>query len=274
MVSATLIISVYNNTEYLRVVLDSVMRQTHRPFDIIVSEDAEHPHMKEFLASYPFELPWQHLTQPDQGWRKNKALNNCIRAATGDYLIFIDGDCVLHPRFVEQHLAHARKNRVLGGKRIKLNQTLTERLLAERPSPDHMNRFLLRHLLTAKKQGLRFAEEGFFWSPAFWPGLMPFLRPMRRLKGCNMSFFKEAIQAINGFDEDYIRPAIGEDIDLMWRFRLAGYQLHSLRNVAVQYHLHHPENWMDQTENLALMVEKQKSGNPWCSNGLLNQSSR
>lgn len=268
MPKATLIISVYDNADFLKVVLDSVMRQSCRDIDLIISEDAEHPHMKAFLASYPFELPWQHLSQPDKGWQKNKALNNAIRAAKSDYLLFIDGDCVLHPRFVEKHLTYARKGRILGGKRIKLNKALTDLFLKGLPSAGYLNRYLLTHLFNAKQTGLRFAEEGFYLSPACCPGLMPRLRPMHQLKGCNMSFYKEAILAINGFDEDYTKPAIGEDIDLTWRFQLAGYSLHSLRNVAVQYHLHHPENWVDQSENVALMAEKQKKGNPLCNNGL------
>lgn len=268
MPKATLIISVYNNTDFLKVVLDAVRRQTERDIDLIISEDAEHPHMKAFLATYPFDLPWQHLSQPDQGWQKNKALNNAIKAAKSDYLIFIDGDCVLHPRFVEQHLAHAREDRILGGKRIKLNQSLTTLFLTQLPPAGYMNHYLLTHLFNAKQNGLRFAEEGLYLSPACCPGLLPALRPMHQLKGCNMSFHKEAILAINGFDEDYTRPAIGEDIDLTWRFQLAGYQLRSLRNVAVQYHLNHPENWVDQSENLALMTAKQKKGSPWCNNGL------
>lgn len=268
MSKVTLIISVYDNTDFLKVVLDSVRQQTCRDIDLIISEDAEHPHMKAFLAAYPFNLPWQHLSQPDQGWKKNKALNNAIQAAMSDYLIFIDGDCVLHPHFVEQHLAHARQGRILGGKRIKLNEALTRIFLNGLPTAGFMNRHLLKYLFNAKKSGLRFAEEGLYFSPALCPSLLPALRPMHQLKGCNMSFHKDAILAINGFDEDYTRPAIGEDIDLTWRFKLAGYTLHSLRNVAVQYHLHHTENWVDQTENILLMAEKQKKGNPWCNNGL------
>lgn len=52
---------------------------------------------------------------------KNKALNNAIRHATSDWLIFIDGDCVLHPRFVEMHLRFAGEKVILAGKRVKLD---------------------------------------------------------------------------------------------------------------------------------------------------------
>ena len=98
---ASLIISVYDNIPFLRAVLDSLAYQTETNFEVIISEDAEHAELAQFVSSYPFRNDYQHLTQPDEGWRKEKALNNAIRAAKSDYLIFIDGDCVLHPRFIE-----------------------------------------------------------------------------------------------------------------------------------------------------------------------------
>ena len=59
------------------------------------------------------------------------------------------------------------------------------------------------------------------------------------MKGCNMSFHKADIVSINGFDEDYALPAVGEDIDLIWRFQAAGFTFRSEKNFCVQYHLHH-----------------------------------
>ena len=92
---------------------------------------------------------------------------------------------------------------------------------------------------------------------------------MKQLKGCNFSCYKSALEAINGFDEDYILPAIGEDIDLTWRFKGMGYKLFSLRNFAVQYHLHHKENWTDQSENERIMFGKIKENQFVAKNGLL-----
>ncbi|MCX6308468.1 MAG: hypothetical protein NTY32_06450 [Bacteroidia bacterium] len=83
-----------------------------------------------------------------------------------------------------------------------------------------------------------------------------------------MSFSRTAILSINGFDEDYVLPAIGEDIDLAWRFEKAGFFLFSLRNMAVQFHLHHKENWMDQSVNIKLMEDRKKSNQYFCLNGI------
>ena len=265
---ASLIISIYTNTVALKAVLDSLKNQTFRDFEIVLSEDGESSAMKSFIDSYPFENPWQHLTQEDLGWRKNRALNRAILAAQSNQLVFIDGDCVLHPRFMEMHHRYAADNRILAGKRIKLNDALSKELILQTCSPEEIQPYLLKNFFQLKKLGFRFQEEALFIDPDRLLGFVPRLRKMSQLKGCNMSFSREAILSINGFDEDYVKPAVGEDIDLVWRFKEAGCHLFSLRNLAVQFHLHHKENWSDQSENLLMMSEKQKLNQFVCRNGI------
>lgn len=265
---ATLIISVYNNINFLEVVLDSVTAQTFKDFEIIISEDAEHEHMKAFLGNYAFKNPWQHLTQADSGWRKNRALNRAILSAKADYLVFIDGDCVLHPRFMENHLHLAKENLVLGGKRLKLNEKATVLFLNRSLKPSDINPYLFFNLPHLRKDGFRYLEEGFYINPHGILGCIPKVRTLKNITGCNMSFSKKSIMSINGFDEDYTLPAIGEDIDLIWRFLKAGYHLGSVRNLAVQYHLHHKENWVNQDLNIKILKEKQKKGDFRCRNGI------
>ena len=97
---ATLIISVYKNIPTLKAILESLERQTEQNFEVIISEDGQDEGMAAFVASYPFRWPMQHLTQEDLGWRKERILNKAVMAAHTDWLVFIDGDCVLHPRFM------------------------------------------------------------------------------------------------------------------------------------------------------------------------------
>jgi GT2 family glycosyltransferase len=253
MSKATLIVSVYNNIPFLKAVLDSAKLQTEQDFEIIISEDAEHPEVAEFLRNYQYPGTILHLTQPDKGWQKNRALNRAIAKASTNYLIFIDGDCVLHPRFIEFHVKLAQPNLILAGKRIKLDATSSEWLLTHPNGTEKFQSYLLKNFIRLKKRGAKFIEEGFFINPKGILGFIPQLRNMYQLKGCNMSFSKEAILAINGFDETYTKPAVGEDIDLVWRFERAGYKLGSVRNLAIQYHLFHKEGWTDQEENVAKM---------------------
>ena len=262
----TLIISVYKNTKFLAAVLNSLKFQTEQRFEIIISEDGDSKAMQSFLSSWHFDWPWQHLTQDDEGWRKNRALNRAIMAANTEQLIFIDGDCVMHPRFIEMHVRFYEPNRILAGKRAMLSQRLSERIINCPAKIKSMQPAIYSALVWHR--GTERPEEGIFLSPDGLLGFIPKKRKLTFLTGCNMSFSRKAIEHINGFDEDYILPAYGEDADLLWRFRMAGYNLFSLRNMAVQYHLWHKKGWNDQSENKAMGEAKKLRGEYICKNGL------
>jgi len=264
---ASLIIAIYDNIPFLKVILDSLQLQTEKDFEVIIAEDGENTAVKEFINQYPFEQPHQHLTQKDEGWRKNKAMNMAIRAAKADWLIFIDGDCVLDSRFVEMHLRYAKEDSILAGKRVKLDEESSKLLMDSIDNLKILKRQLIRKLFFGKGK-MRNVEEGIFISPDGLLGFIPKLRKLSNLKGCNMSFSKKAIYTINGFDEDYILPAIGEDFDLTWRFAAAGFKYKSVRNLAVQYHLYHPENWVDTEENMKICRPNQLENRFVCKNGL------
>ena len=265
---ATLIISIYNNVRFLKAVLDSLQFQSEKKFEIIISEDGETPAVKEFIDAYNFEQPWQHLTQKDEGWRKNQALNQAIKAAKTDWLIFIDGDCILHPRFIEMHLRYSGEQNILAGKRVKLDKSTSVKLLNNSLKIVDLQKRMFRKLILGKGT-IKFIEEGFFISPDGLFRFIPKIRKNNKLVGSNMSFSKKAICFINGFDEDYKLPAVGEDYDLTWRFNAAGFKHVSVRNLAVQYHLQHHENWMEQDENMEICRQKQLENNYSCKNGLV-----
>jgi cellulose synthase/poly-beta-1,6-N-acetylglucosamine synthase-like glycosyltransferase len=265
---ASLIISVYNDVVALKSVLDSLSFQTEKSFEVIISEDAQHDTMKSFLESYHFSGKIYHLSQLDTGWQKNKALNRASLFAHTNHLVFIDGDTVLHPRFIEFHIKLFDVNLILAGKRIKLDPESSSWLKENFKRLPQFQNYLLHNYFGMRKRGAKFMEEGIFISPDSWLGFIPRMRKMSHLKGCNMSFSKKALYDINGFDEEYTRPAIGEDIDLQWRFEGMGYKLKSLRNMAVQYHLYHKENWTSQDENIRMMSEKQEQELYFCCNGI------
>ncbi len=252
---ATIIISVYKNVEALRAIMHSLEQQTEQDFEVIISEDGSDEAMAQFVAQYPSRWALQHITQEDLGWRKNRVLNFSIVAAHTDWLIFIDGDCVLHPRFVEMHVRYSGRGIVLAGKRIKLNPALSERLL--RGEKLHLWSYLFWH------RGCHCVEEGFYLPMAHW-----FRRKVRHLTGSNMSMSRADLLKINGFDENYTLPAIGEDYDIEWRLPASGCKIVSLRNLAVQYHLYHKENWIDDTVNMAYFRTIQAANQIVCKNGI------
>ena len=262
----SLIISVYKNIRFLQAVLDGLNYQTEQRFEVIISEDGESEEMRTFLAHYSCSWPLYHLTQPDEGWQKNRALNRAVVSAHTDHLVFIDGDCMLHPRFIEMHVRYFDPQKILAGKRVMLSERLSERLLDNPKEVMHMQHRMMSALVC--HQGTERAEEGVFIDPDGPLGCIPRMRKLEYLTGCNMSFSRQAITAINGFDEDYTLPAYGEDTDLVWRFRMAGFTFVSLRNLAVEYHLWHKKGWNSQEENQRMGAEKQARGEYQCKNGL------
>ena len=255
---ASLIISVYKNVEALAAIFRSLELQTEQDFEVLISEDGQDQKMAEFICSYPFRWQWQHLTQEDNGWQKEKALNKAVMAAKSNWLVFIDGDCVLHPRFMEYHIRYKQQGVILAGKRVKLSPELSRRMLRGE------NIHFLPYLFL--RRGCRYVEEAFY---------LPVCRVLRRkvkhLVGSNMSMSKQDLLAVNGFDENYVLPATGEDYDIEWRMLANGCKIVSLRNLAVQYHLYHKENWDNQKVNVAYCKEKQTRNEIVCKNGVNKQ---
>jgi len=239
----TIIISVYKNVKALKLVLDSILNQSHKVDEIIVSEDGNSKIMKEFIST--LNIPnLIHLTQEDLGWRKNIALNNSIRRASGEYLIFIDGDVVLHKRFIEGHLYCAKPKRVCAGKRVELGAGYTQKLLNAEITIDRLSNSFIRRIISLHQDKVRHYEDGIYINPkGYLYNNIIQKKHINYLIGCNFSCYKVDIESINGFDEDYKHPAIGEDVDINWRFRADKTEVVSCRNIANVYHLWHKKGF-------------------------------
>lgn len=79
--------------------------------------------------------------------------------------------------------------------------------------------------------------------------------------GSNFSIHKKDLLDINGFDERYTGPSIGEDSDIQYRLELNGLQINSLNNIAIQCHLYHKQKPISQ-KNLDLF--ESVKGNSGC----------
>jgi len=262
----TLIISVYKNVQALQIVLDSALNQSHQVDEIIISEDGESEIMNNFIAS--LNIPHLiHLTQEDRGWRKNIALNNSIRTASGDYLIFIDGDVVLHPRFIEGHLKCSEPRKVCVGKRSELGQKFSQKILDKELSIDYLSRNYLLLIAPLHSDKVHHYEDGIY-SPLL--NKITSKRKIRHIIGCNFSCFKQDIEIINGFNEEFLNPSEGEDVDITWRFRGMGIEMKSCRYIANVYHLWHKKGF-DNTHgeiNRKIMYKDMEDKRYVCFNGL------
>jgi len=266
----TIIISVYKNVKALKLVLDSILHQSVQVDEIIVSEDGKSSEMKEFMQT--INIPnLVHLTQEDLGWRKNIALNNSIKKASGEYLIFIDGDVLLHEKFVEGHLHCAKPKRVCAGKRVELGEGYTQKLYNKEIGIKELSESFVRRVISLHQDNVRHYEDGIYIKPdSYIHKKFIAKKNINYLIGCNFSCYKKDMEAINGFDEDYKHPAIGEDVDINWRFRADGTEVVSCRNIANVYHLWHKKGFgASEGEINNKILKKNFDANRYvCLNGL------
>lgn len=259
MVKTSVIAAFYNNLHYLKLVLAGFERQTVKEFEFIIADDGSKEdvvkEIEKIASNYSFRI--KHVWHPDKGFRKNKILNQAILASDSDHLIFIDSDCVPHSKFVEEHINEKQDNVVLTGRRVNLSQKLTDLLTEENIKDGFLETNNLRMIEDAIFGQSNYVEKGFYFENKFLRNI--FNKKSRGLLGCNFSLHKENMFAINGFDERYEAPSIGEDSDVEFRLGLNGVKVKSLNHIAVQYHLYHKLQKRLQI-NLDLFEEVKKAG--------------
>lgn len=262
---ASVIISVYKDTEALQNILYALDNQSEKDFEIIITEDCESEEMSLFLHDYKKRPNFFHLTQIDDGWRKTLAENRAIASAKTDYLMFLDGDCIPDKNFVANHLNQAETGRFLTGRRVYLGPIFSKIL---RRSPTAIRYiqsrliFLLL-LIPLHLDKVRSYEVGL--SSRF----LQWLRGKKPVGiiGCNFSCYKKDLMAINGYNED-LKGIGAEDSDLQWRFEGLGMTTKSVKFLIPVYHLYHPCTRHNSDVNIQISNENRKINAYVCKNGI------
>ncbi len=231
---ASLIVAVYEQPDFLEKVFAGLRGQTCRNYEVLVADDGSGPDVAAVVRDFSksSSLPIKHVWHSDAGFRKTIIANEAAARAASDYLIFIDGDCVPHHRFVESHLLHRKKKTVLAGRRVMLDETITAGLSVADVESKRIERapFWWNHCLRGqRKHGLFIpgscALENIF-GKRYW------------IVGSNFSVHASDFSAINGYDEGIVGRGV-EDINLTERFRLKGIRIKTVTREALQYHLFH-----------------------------------
>jgi glycosyltransferase involved in cell wall biosynthesis len=123
----SVIITSYNQQEYLREAIESAIDQTVAPFEIIVADDHSTKDgsietIRQYEAKYP-GLVRGLFQEKNVGIPKNR--NSALRMVRGDCVAILDGDDRLLPGFIEQHGAALAANpqaRVSYSNRYDINQ--------------------------------------------------------------------------------------------------------------------------------------------------------
>lgn len=231
-VTISLIIATYNWPEALKLCLKSILKQTILPSEIIIADDGSDERTAKLIHDFAQKVsfPIFHEWHEDKGFRKTIVLNKAIRKASAPYIIQIDGDIITTPHFIEDHIRMAEEGCFIRGTRANLNAETTVSILDKgRLSITNKLRLIMKQPTNALRFHPRTAQ---FATRKELSG--------RRVKGCNMSFWKKDLVAINGYDND-LQGWGHEDEELSWRLVNLGRQKKIIKFSAIAYHLYHKQ---------------------------------
>lgn len=262
-IPCSLLISTYNWPEALEVCLKSVMKQSVLPNEIIIADDGSTKITEQLIVRWReiSNIPLLHVWHPDNGFRLSEIRNKAILRANFPYIIQIDGDIILHQKFIEDHLRSATPSVFLCGSRVTLTQEISKKVLIGRlntPSSFQIPiGFLFNHI--------RIPVLSHFLAPFFR------INKIEKLRGCNMSFWKEDLLTVNGYNEDMMGWG-PEDKELAVRLINAGIEKRSLKFLGIAYHLYHRE--IDRSRaasNRILLKEAFTEKKKWAKNGITKE---
>jgi glycosyltransferase involved in cell wall biosynthesis len=255
-----LVVTTCDRPDALARVLASVGAQTLAPDEVLIAEDGTSAATEAVVRAFATgsRAPVRHLTQPHEGFRAGRIRNAAIAATGCDYVVLIDGDMLLHPGFVADHVAFARPGHYSQGVRIPLDAAATRRqLVAHSGLPGAFDR---GHVGLRRGYALR--------APSMARGLRRIANAFVAVKSCNQGFWRRDLVRANGFDELMLGWG-SEDKELCARLDNAGLQRQTLLFAAIAWHLAHPPAARDAAAaNRARWQETVRSGRTRCERGI------
>lgn len=258
----SLIITTYNSPELLIKVLGSIFVQTRPPDEVIIADDGSGEEtgrlVKDFLGVAPF--PVFHVWQENKGFRAAKIRNEAIKRSSGDYIILLDGDCAVNRHFVADHLLLSEDGCFIQGKRVHVNK---DAISSFDSACINSLRELTKMVLTGRISNIhhliRLCNIGLFRN-----------RSLKKVKSCNMSFFRRDILAVNGFNEDFIGWG-NEDSELACRFFKYGLLKKVHLFMAICFHMWHESNKSPDC-NKHILLETLSKDEYFCANGIIKKA--
>ena len=258
-IKSTLIITTYNWPDALELVLKSVKSQITLPTEVIVADDGSTNETKKLIESFQnnFPVPLKHIWHIDDGFRRSAILNLAISKTDSDYIIQLDGDCIIHKNFVGDHLKSIEKGTYLFGSRVNIQEPFLN---------DVFKNKTVAFSYFAK--GIKKRNRNIH---------LPFLGEMlykrnnklsKKLRGCNLSYWKKDFLKVNGYNENIIGWG-REDSEFVIRMMNNGLFGKRLKYKAIAYHIWHKENSKDKLDvNHFIQKHTIKNKLIWCENGI------
>jgi len=253
----SLIIATYNQRDALEKVLAGVSLQKAPPDEILIADDGSGEPTRELIDGWrdKVSVPVRHLWHPDNGFLKTTILNRAVAAATGEYLVFLDGDCVPHRLFIADHRALAERGYWVQGRRCFVREPFVAAFV---PGKTALWRWALQGRVSRPHKSFRLPFPLVFRN-----------QKQRGILGCNMAYWRDDIVMVNGFDEAYVGRGMGADSDLGSRLYNLGRRRKFVYGRSLVYHLDHPIMPRPHfSENRTRLLEVIRSGKTRAERGL------
>ena len=259
----SLIVTTYENLSVLNKVIASILTQTRPPDEVLIADDGSGEEtaagVKRFSETVSY--PVRHIWQEHRGFRAAKIRNEAIKETSGEYILLLDGDCVMNCQFISDHLVLAEEGCFIQGKRVHVNREAVD-------SFDHTHADSLPVLFRMFLAGDISNVHHLLRLPVCFSIKS---KKLKGIKSCNMGFFKRDIIAVNGFNEDFVGWG-NEDSELACRFFNYGLlkKVHSF--MAICFHLWHPTNKTIPDANKQILSASLASKEYACRNGLVKKN--
>lgn len=246
----SLIIATYNSPVFLEMVLLTVKAQKLNAEDyplveIIIADDGSTSDTKILIDKYANILPFRlkHIWHEDNGFRLASIRNLAVKNSTGEYLVFLDCDCLLPEDFIANQLLLREAGFCVAGNRVLLLQQYTAEITKTLDVSITQNNFIQNIVfkLLGKTNkllpSLRLSPDAAWRKSRRHDWKMP--------KGCNFALWREDYMRVNGFDESFTGWG-HEDSDIVVRLLHAGILIKNGRFAVPVFHMWHKENNRDR----------------------------
>ena len=272
MVSTEVIVTTYNNPQALHFALLGLEGQSTQAFKVCVADDGSGPATQKVVAHWQHrwgQERFRHVWHPDNGFAKNEILNKAIASSVADYLIFIDGDCIASPGYIQRHFDLRRPGQFVSGSLIRMplevNELLTDGLITSQ---------VIFHTNWLKSHG-SIRRLGSWLKTANLPlpvsDFLERISPVKKVwNGCNSSGWRSDLLKVNGFDESMKYGA--EDVEMGVRLNNAGIIGRHNRYTAPLLHIEHARGYADPlvaASNKRYMKTVRRSGKTWTPLGIV-----
>lgn len=241
--SVGVIISTYNNPQWLEKALWGLRYQTHQPNEIIIADDGSTDETRQLIERYATTMPIRHIWHTDNGFLKTTILNKAVSEATADYLIFIDQDLIARKDFVSRHYVHARKGHFVSGGAILLSEQMSHAITEE-----DIRTQRLFDISWLQQNGMPWRwKMSKLWRNDTLCRIMNRITPAKASwNGGNASTWRQYIIDANGFDTRMRYGA--EDREFGQRLMNAGYKGIQLRYGTPLMHLYHTRPYRNEED--------------------------